>query len=250
MAALALLCVAPVSGVRAQAGAAAAPVKIAVMNVRNAIVATAEGKQAQAQLQSQFAPKQNELQNMQKQIEDLQRRLSEGARTLSDEEKAKMQREGELLTRRLQRNNDDLNEELNAAQSEIVDSIGRKMLEVLDRYSRENGFTVVLDTSAQGSPVVYGSSQSDITPEDRPALRPGLSGQGWSARGFDSSSKAGNTGSCSREETDSVRNSRRKFRFRPGASSRGPRRFVPPSFIQMSRLFFSEGSAACFWRNG
>jgi len=164
-AALALFCLAPVRAVRAQSAASAAPppAKIAVMNVRNAIVATAEGKLAQAQLQSQFAPKQNELQNIQKQIEDLQRRMTEGARTLSDDEKAKMQREGELLSRRLQRGNDDLNEELNAAQGEVVDGIGRKMLEVLDRYSRENGYTVVLDTSAQGSPVVYGSSQSDIT---------------------------------------------------------------------------------------
>jgi len=164
-AALAVLCLAPVSGVRAQGAAAAPGAKIAVMNVRNAIVATAEGKQAQAQLQSQFAPKQNELQGLQKQIEDLQRKMNEGARTLSDDEKGKLQREGELLSRRLQRGNDDLNEELNAAQGEIVDGIGRKMLEVLDRYSRENGFTVVLDTSAQGSPVVYGSSQSDITAE-------------------------------------------------------------------------------------
>ena len=164
--ALAMFCLAPVQGVRAQgAAAAAAPSKIAVINVRNAIVATAEGKLAQAQLQSQFAPKQTELQNLQKQIEDLQRRMSEGARTLSDDEKAKLQREGELLSRRLQRGNDDLNEELNAAQGEIVDGIGRKMLEVLDRYSRENGFTAVLDTSAQGSPVVYGSSNSDITQE-------------------------------------------------------------------------------------
>jgi outer membrane protein len=166
LAALFVLCLARVPAVRAQgAGAvpAAAPAKIALINVRNAIVATAEGKLAQAQLQSQFAPKQNDLQNTQKQIEDIQRRMNEGARTLSDDEKAKMQRQGELLTRRLQRGNDDLNEELNAAQSEIVDGIGRKMLEVLDRYSRENGYTVVLDTSAQGSPVVYGSSTSDIT---------------------------------------------------------------------------------------
>ncbi len=163
LAALAVILLSPVSGIRAQSTTASGPVKIGVLNVRNAIVATAEGKQAQALLQSQFAPKQNELQGTQKQIEDLQRRLSEGARTLSDDEKGKMQRQGELLTRRLQRGNDDLNEELNAAQSEIIDSIGRKMLEVLDRYSRENGYTVVLDTSAQGSPVVYGSSQSDIT---------------------------------------------------------------------------------------
>src|ERR1019366_1053069 len=168
LAALAILFLAPVPGIRAQGGAASAasaPTKIAVINIRNAIVATAEGKLAQAQLQSQFAPRQNDLQNTQKQIEDLQRRLSEGARTLSDDEKTKMQRDGELLTRRLQRGNDDLNEELTAAQSEIVDSIGRRMLEVLDRYSRENGYTLVLDTSAQGSPVVYGSSQSDITQE-------------------------------------------------------------------------------------
>ncbi|MBZ5661763.1 MAG: OmpH family outer membrane protein [Acidobacteriia bacterium] len=163
LAALAILCMAPVPGARAQAAATAGPVKIAIINMRNAIIATAEGKQAQAQLQSQFAPRQADLQNTQKQIEDLQRRMSEGARTLSDDEKGKMQREGELLTRRLQRNNDDLNEELNAAQGEVVDGIGRKLLDVLDRYSRENGYTIVLDTSAQGSPVVYGSSSSDIT---------------------------------------------------------------------------------------
>ena len=166
-AALAIIFLAPLAGIRAQstggAAAAANPAKIAVLNVRNAIVATAEGKQAQAQLQSQFAPKQNELQSTQKQIEDIQRRLSEGARTLSDDEKAKLQRQGELLTRRLQRDNDGLTEELNAAQGEIVDGIGRKMLDVLDRYARENGYVAVLDTSAQGSPVIYGSSQADIT---------------------------------------------------------------------------------------
>jgi outer membrane protein len=163
--ALAVVFLAPVVGIRAQgtSAAAAAPTKIAVLSVRNAIVATAEGKQAQALLQSQFAPRQNELQNTQKQIEELQRRLNEGARTLSDDEKAKMQRQGDLLTRKLQRDNDGLNEELNAAQGEIVDGIGRKMLDVLDRYARENGFAVVLDTSAQGTPVIYGSSQVDIT---------------------------------------------------------------------------------------
>ena len=165
-AALAIISLAPFAGVRAQSTggvAASVPSKIAVLNVRNAIVATAEGKQAQAQLQSQFAPKQNELQSTQKQIEDIQRRLNDGARTLSDDEKTKLQRQGELLTRRLQRDNDGLNEELNAAQGEIVDSIGRKMLDVLDRYARENGYVAVLDTSAQGSSVVYGSSQADIT---------------------------------------------------------------------------------------
>jgi hypothetical protein len=37
------------------------------------------------------------------------------------------------------------------------------MLDVLDRYARENGFALVLDSSAQGSPVVYAATELDVT---------------------------------------------------------------------------------------
>ena len=165
--ALALLLL-PAAGAWAQAGGGAAPsgqMKIGTLNVRQAIVTTAEGKQASAQLQSQFSSQQNDLQNMQKQIQDLQNRVANSHGTLSDDEQARLQRQGELMTRQFQRKQDDLNEAVNAAQSDVIDNIGRKMLDVLDRYSRENGYTVVFDTSAQGSPVVYGSSQIDVTQE-------------------------------------------------------------------------------------
>jgi outer membrane protein len=158
----------PAAAAWAQTGAGAAPsgqTKIAILNVRQAIVTTAEGKQASAQLQSQFSAQQNDLQNMQKQITDLQNRISNSHGTLSDDEQARLQRQGELMTRQFQRKQDDLNEAVNAAQSDVIDNIGRKMLDVLDRYARENGYTAVFDTSAQGSPVVYGSSQIDITNE-------------------------------------------------------------------------------------
>lgn len=164
---LALL-VLPAAGAWAQTGASAAPsgpMKIGVLNVRQAIVTTGEGKQASAQLQTQFSTQQNDLQNMQKQIQDLQNRISNSHGTLSDDEQGRLQRQGELLTRQFQRKQDDLNEAVNAAQSDVIDNIGRKMLDVLDRYARENGFTAVFDTSAQGSPVVYASSQIDITSE-------------------------------------------------------------------------------------
>jgi outer membrane protein len=158
----------PAAGAWAQTGGGAAPsgqMKIAILNVRQAIVTTAEGKQASAQLQSQFSSQQNDLQNMQKQISDLQNRITNSHGTLSDDEQARLQRQGELLTRQFQRKQDDVNEAVNAAQSDVIDNIGRKMLDVLDRYARENGYTAVFDTSAQGSPVVYGSSQIDITNE-------------------------------------------------------------------------------------
>jgi outer membrane protein len=165
--ALALLLL-PATGAWAQTGggaASSAPMKIAILNVKQAIVGTIEGKQASAQLQSQFAAQQNDLQNVQKQIQDLQNRVTNSHGTLSDDEQSRLQRQGELLTRQFQRKQDDLNEAVNAAQSDVIDNIGRKMLDVLDRYARENGYTAVFDTSAQGSPVVYGSSQIDITQE-------------------------------------------------------------------------------------
>ena len=161
-AALAVLLFLPAVGAWAQA-AAPAPTRVATINIRGAIGSTAEGKQANIQLQAQFTPQTTDLDNVQRQIQDLQNRLNNGARTLSEDEKARLQRQGEMLQRQYQRKQDDLNDQLTAAQGDIVDEIGRKMLDVLDRYSREKGFAVVLDTSAQGTPVVYGSTQLDVT---------------------------------------------------------------------------------------
>jgi outer membrane protein len=159
-----LLFFAPASWAQGGASAAgAAPAKIGLLNVRQAIVATAEGKQASAQMQSQFAPQQADLENVQKQIQDLQSRLTNGARTLSDDEKARLQRQGEFLVRQSQRKTDDLNEAVNVAQTDIFESIGGKLSDVVDRYARENNYSVILDTSAQGSPVIYSATQMDVT---------------------------------------------------------------------------------------
>lgn len=141
----------------------AAPSRIAVINVQVAITSTAEGKLASAELQSQFAPRNSELENMRKQIEDLQNRLRTGATTLSDDEKARLSRQGDLLTRTFQRKQQEMQDDAQEAQQEVVNRIGRKMLQVLDRYSKENGYGVVIDVSAQNTPVIYNSSQIDIT---------------------------------------------------------------------------------------
>src|SRR5438445_13876209 len=37
------------------------------------------------------------------------------------------------------------------------------MVDVLGRYSRENGYVLVLDSSAQGTPILYASTQIDVT---------------------------------------------------------------------------------------
>ncbi len=122
LAAAFLLGAAAVSAQTAAPGSASAG-KIGVINVRQAIAGTAEGKQAGAELQSQFAPRQNEL----------------------------------------ERKQDEYQEDVNAAQADVFDRIGRKMIDVLDRYARENGYVAILDSSAQNTPILFASTNIDVT---------------------------------------------------------------------------------------
>jgi outer membrane protein len=148
----------------APAAGAAAPVKgVAIINLRGAIGSTAEGKQASAELQSQFAPRSSEIDAMTKQINDLQQKLQAGQGKLSQEEEARLTAEGQRLTQRLDRRRNDFQEDASAAQQDVLERIGRKMVDVLDRFARENGFSVVLDTSGQNSPILYASNQVDVT---------------------------------------------------------------------------------------
>jgi outer membrane protein len=164
VAVLGMACLAGTTAVRAQTAAGSASAgKFGVINVRQAIISTAEGKQASAELQSQFAPRQNELENLSKQINDIRNRLSAGSSTLSDEEKARLTQQGQRLTQQLDRKQNELQEDINAAQGDVVDRIGRKMMDVLDRYSRENGLVAVFDSSSQNSPILFASSNIDVT---------------------------------------------------------------------------------------
>jgi outer membrane protein len=165
LAALSLLGTAAAFGQAAPAaGAAAAPTKsVAIINLRGAIGNTAEGKQASAELQSQFAPRSSEIDALTKQISDLQQKLQAGQGKLNQDEEARLTAEGQRLTQRLDRRRNDFQEDATAAQQDVLERIGRKMVEVLDRYARENGYSVVLDTSGQNSPILYASNQVDVT---------------------------------------------------------------------------------------
>ena len=132
--ALAALLVTPaVWGQAAGNAGAQSPAKVGVINIQAAIASTAEGKQAAAELQSQFAPRTAELQTLQKQGQDISGRLQSGQTTLSDEEKARLQRQYDSLNRTFQRKQQEFQEDTQDAQQDVVNRIGRKMMDVLDK---------------------------------------------------------------------------------------------------------------------
>jgi outer membrane protein len=137
--------------------------KVAAINMRAAIASTAEGKQAAAQLETEFQARRKELEDLNKKISDIQQRLNAGASTLSDEAKQSLTTEGQKLSRQLERRQNEFQEDLTDAQNEVISRIGRKIVEVLGKYAPGNGFGAVLDDSSQTTPVMYAAT--DITEE-------------------------------------------------------------------------------------
>lgn len=158
--ALALVSSFAISPVSAQTALATG--KIGVINIQAAIGATAEGKKAANDLQSQFAARQQELQSLNKQVSDLQQRLNNGI-SLSDEERNRLTAEGTRLSQRLDRKNNEFQEDFNAAQADLINGIGQKMITVINRYAQEHGLSLVFNSSAQGTPILFASKTIEIT---------------------------------------------------------------------------------------
>ncbi|HXW55927.1 MAG TPA: OmpH family outer membrane protein [Candidatus Cybelea sp.] len=162
---VAALAVPAAGGQTASSGHAdpAAPMRIGALNMEVAITNTQEGKQAANELNAKFSPRQTELQNLQKQIQDINTRLQTGSNTLSDDEKYRLSREIDSLNRQYQRKQQEARDDYQDAQQDLINQLGRKMMTVLDKYSKDNGLAVVLDTSSQQTPVIYEASTIDIT---------------------------------------------------------------------------------------
>ncbi|HWG59782.1 MAG TPA: OmpH family outer membrane protein [Candidatus Acidoferrales bacterium] len=148
--------------------AADPPLKVGVISMQSAISGTAEGKQQIAQLQSQFASRQAEIAGLQKQMQDLQTKIQSLSNTASEDEKLNMQSQLQTLNRTATRKNQDLQDDENEAEQEMLNRIGRKMLDVLNKYAGQNGYAVILDNdqlTQQIPMVLFRADQVDVTQE-------------------------------------------------------------------------------------
>lgn len=156
---------APAGGAPTSSAPAAGPTgnKVAIINIQAAIVNTAEGQREANTLTKRFEPKQNELKAQRDEVENLQKQLTAQESKLSEDEKATRARSLEAKQKSLQRNFEDAQNDFQAAQQEVVNRIGGKMLQVIDKYARDNGYAVVLDVSNPQSNVLWAAQGIDIT---------------------------------------------------------------------------------------
>ena len=157
LAVLAAACMA--CGAYAQAPAT----KIAVISFQGAIIGTKDGQKAAKELETKFAPKKKQLSDQQAELQSLNDQLRKGSNTMSQDKQAQLEREVEEKNKRLQRDTQDANDEWNAEQQRLLQSLGQRLIAVITKYAKDNGYTMVVDVSNPNTPVLYASSATDIT---------------------------------------------------------------------------------------
>jgi outer membrane protein len=140
-----------------------ASTKVGVISVQGAIVGTKDGQKAAQQLDAKFGPKKKELDGRQSEVVQLQDQYSKGGTLMSDDKRNQLARDIDEKKKRLERDMQDSQEELQSEQQRVLQGLGQRMMAVIEKYAKDNGYTMILDVSNPNTPVLYASSAIDIT---------------------------------------------------------------------------------------
>jgi outer membrane protein len=147
----------------ADAVTAQTPGKVGVISVQGAIVGTKDGQKAAAELETKFAPKRKDIEGRQNEVTQLEDQMRKGGNLLSEEKRGQLARDIDEKKKRLNRDMQDAQEEFEGEQQRLLQGLGQRMLAVIEKYAKDNGYTMVLDVSNPQTPVLYASSAIDIT---------------------------------------------------------------------------------------
>jgi len=153
------------ASIRALAQGTADSNKVAIVSIQDAIANTNEGKKELEALQQKFAPKQAEMKTLNDDVENLKKQLQAQGDKLSDEERGNRVKTISDKQKVLQRNYEDAQNEYQQAEQEIVNRLGKRMMDILEKYAKTNGYSVVMDVSNPQTPVLYASPNTNITKE-------------------------------------------------------------------------------------
>src|SRR5467141_3443578 len=142
-------------------GAFAQNMKIGYVDVQRAIQEVEEGKAARSRLQAELQQKRGDLEKKRADLEKMKAEYDKQAPVLSDD--AKRQRQEQLQKAFVDAQNaaGQMQEELSGKEQEAMQSITKRLLQVVAEVSDKENFTFVLDKAA----LLYAPAASDITNE-------------------------------------------------------------------------------------
>jgi outer membrane protein len=147
------------------AAAQAPPTKVGIIHIQQAILATKDGQKAAAELQAKFEPKRKEIDSKQSEIAALQQELNKGSNTMAETKRVTLTRDIDTKTKSLNRYAEDAEQEFQQERNKVLNELGQRLMVVIDKYAKDNTYSLILDVSSQETPVLYAANGVDITKE-------------------------------------------------------------------------------------
>jgi outer membrane protein len=126
---------------------ASAQAKIAFVNWQKALLGTQEFKKIVADLTAKYKPRQDALEKAQRDLADIQTQLQSSQGKLSAVGQADLDSQGQRKQREVERLTQDLQDDTEKDRNELVQRVGSRMTEVLNKIRDEKGLDAVLDTA-------------------------------------------------------------------------------------------------------
>ena len=124
---------------------AQAPLKLSIINMQRAVLATDEIKKASNDMQAKFKPRQDELDKLQRDMATIQAQLQNPQ--LAPAQQADLTAEGQRKQREAQRISEDLQADVERERTEILQRASQRMGEVVKKLAEDKGLDVVVDTT-------------------------------------------------------------------------------------------------------
>ncbi|MGP0020108.1 MAG: OmpH family outer membrane protein [Candidatus Sulfotelmatobacter sp.] len=139
--------------------------KVGAINIEAAVFGCNEGNRDLEALRKKFEPKQNELKTQNDELEGLKKQLTNTQDKLSPEALDTLKKQIESKQKLFDRSVQDAQEDFGAQQQEIFSRILQKVAPVIVKYSQDNGYGLIIDTSKQWpqGPVLIAGDSFDIT---------------------------------------------------------------------------------------
>src|SRR5450631_2228711 len=139
--------------------------KVGTINITEAIFGSNEGRRDVETLQKKFEPKQAELKSQNDELESLKKQMTTQEGKLNEDALATLKKQIESKQKLFDRAVQDAQEEFGNQQQEIASRVLQKMAPMIVKYSQENGFGMIVDTSKPWpqSNVLWWGEASDIT---------------------------------------------------------------------------------------
>jgi len=155
-----------VLGLFVPAQAQSAPTKVGIINIQKAIVSTKDGQKAVAEIEAKAAPKKKELESKQQAILQKQEQLNKSSNVGGEEAKQKLIRDIDTMKKSFTREVDDAQADFDQENAKVMNDLGNRVMQVLDKYAKDNGYALIIDVSnPQTSSVLFAANGIDVTDE-------------------------------------------------------------------------------------